>query len=241
MLTLLLADSELETVPPSLVGHHATAATARGKGRATKRTLLNASRHHHAMGEVDLAEAERRGRPDIVHGFLMTALDSALNLEGGLRVRVHTRHDELITVDPRTRIMRDQERFYGLVEQLFERSEVGPRGGDPLMTRAENVNLRQAIAFEQPDHVIALSPAGDPADPWEALGPIAEAHDHVLVVLGGFPKGTYKSPIQELSDETWSIHPDPLTVWAATSEVIVPWRKVSSGVQAHRGPVPEGR
>ncbi len=239
MLTLILADAELETIPERLVGHPAVAKTAKAKPRATRATLLNASRHHHAMRDKGLPDHERRGRPDIVHLFLLTALDSALNLEGGLRVKVHTRHDDLITVDPGTRIMRAYDRFEGLIEKLFEEGRVGPKSRDPLMALSRDVPLEAAVGFDAPDHVVALSTDGSPTHAYEALPTLAEAHDAVTVILGGFPKGTYRSPIGEIADETWRLHDQPLSAWVAAAEVLVPWRHVTRGMEVHRGPPPE--
>lgn len=239
MLTLILADAELETIPERLVGHPAIAKTAKVKARATRQTLLNASRHHHAMRDKGLPDHERRGRPDIVHLFLLTALDSALNLEGGLRVKVHTRHDELITVDPATRIMRAYDRFEGLIEKLFEEGRVGPQDRDPLMTLSREVGLQAAVGFDAPDHVIALSTEGEPVQTDQALAPIAEAHEDVTLVLGGFPKGGYRSPVEEVADETWRLHDQPLSAWVAGAEVLVPWRHLTREMSAHRSTPPE--
>lgn len=239
MLTLILADAELETIPDRLVGHPAIAKTAKAKHRATRRTLLNASRHHHAMRDKGLPEHERRGRPDIVHQFLLTALDSALNLEGGLKVKVHTRHDELITVDPATRIMRAYDRFEGLIEKLFEEGRVGPEDRDPLMTLSQDVELKAAVGFDAPDHVIALSTEGTPVAPYEALQAVAQTHDDVTVILGGFPSGTYRSTIDGIADETWRLHDQPLSAWVAAAEVLVPWRHLTGDMGAHRGKPPE--
>lgn len=238
MLTLILADAELETIPDRLVGHPAIAKTAKTKHRATRRTLLNASRHHHAMRDKGLPEHERRGRPDIVHQFLLTTLDSALNLEGGLKVKVHTRHDDLITVDPATRVMRAYDRFEGLIEKLFEEGRVGPEDRDPLMTLSRDVGLPAVVGFDAPDHVIALSTEGPLVAPYEALQEVAEAHGDVTIVLGGFPKGGYKSPIDEIADETWRLHDQPLSAWVAAAEVLVPWRHLTGDIEAHRGTPP---
>lgn len=239
MLTLILAEAELETIPQRLLGHPAVAKTAKAKPRNTGKTLLNASKHHHAMRDNELPDRRRRGRPDIVHVFLLTALDSALNLEGGLRVKVHTRNDELITVDPGTRIMRAYDRFEGLVEKLFEQGQVGPRDRDPLMTLSREVPLQAAVGFDGPDHVIALTTEGAPVDVHQELPKVARSHEKVTVVLGGFPQGTYRSPIAEIADETWRIHDQPLSAWVAAAEILVPWRHATLGMDRHRGQPPE--
>ncbi|MDX1611474.1 MAG: 16S rRNA methyltransferase [Candidatus Thermoplasmatota archaeon] len=239
MLTLFLVDAELELVPELLLGHRAVSAPAKQRGKRTSRTLLDASKHHHAMREKNLPEADRRGRPDITHVTLLTALDAALNLEGGLKVRVHTRNDELLTIRPETRIMRNQERFQGLIEKLFEEGQVGPRDKPPLMTLEPKTPLKTALAWEQPDHVIALSPEGEPTAPFDAFPRVADAHDHVAILLGGFPRGDYKSPVAELADETWALAERPLSAWVAAAEVLVAWRHTTRGMAKHRAAPPQ--
>jgi hypothetical protein len=63
---------------------------------------------------TNLSEGRRRGRPDMTHLFLLTALESIANKQGTVKLIIHTRNDEMITVHPETRIMRNYERFLGL-------------------------------------------------------------------------------------------------------------------------------
>ena len=76
MMHLVLADSELELVPKKIIKHPAV---VKGKSK-----ILDVSLHHTAM--KILKDWRRRGRPDIVHFFLLLANDSILNKEGKLRV-----------------------------------------------------------------------------------------------------------------------------------------------------------
>ena len=70
------------------------------------------------MGLLDCPE--KRGRPDIVHFTLLEALGSPLNLEGLLKIYVHTYSGYVIDVRPEVRLPRDCNRFSGLMEQLFQ-------------------------------------------------------------------------------------------------------------------------
>ncbi|HYT17864.1 MAG TPA: 16S rRNA methyltransferase, partial [Thermoplasmata archaeon] len=112
MLTLVLADSELELVPPSIAGHPAIRTSARKRGRSPTSILLDSSLHHPALKGVP--DGERRGRPDLVHGFVLLCLDSIVNQEGRLTTIVHTRHDDVLRFAPQTRIPRNYARFVGL-------------------------------------------------------------------------------------------------------------------------------
>src|SRR3972149_3007475 len=102
MLTLLLADAELELAPPEIQKHPSVRASARKRGRSPTSILLDSSLHHPALRKF--LEGERRGRPDFVHLVLVLALDSILGAEAGLRLFVHTRIVEVIQLAPKTRI-----------------------------------------------------------------------------------------------------------------------------------------
>ena len=131
MLNLIIADAELERIPQDIISHPVIVHYAKQKGKPAAKLLLNSSIHHAAM--ANLAEGRRRGRPDITHLILLLALESILNKKGHLHIWIHTRNDEVITVDPQTRIMRNEERFAGLLEQLFETGSV-PVPEKPLLS-----------------------------------------------------------------------------------------------------------
>ncbi|HEV8359044.1 MAG TPA: 16S rRNA methyltransferase [Candidatus Thermoplasmatota archaeon] len=239
MLTLILADSELELVPEEVKSHPSIQSASQRRGTRAARTILDSSAHHAAM--KGLHDGDRRGRPDIVHLFLLTTLDSVLNLEGGLRVLVHTRHDDLITIDPETRIMRSFDRFCGLMEQLFRQGQAGPPGRAPLLTLQTGAPLAEVIKRTAADHVVALETGGPVVDLAAALPPIAQSQAHVAVIVGGFPKGGYRSPVQSLAHATWTLHPEMLSVWVAASEVLVNWENATRGMAQHRGAAPQRR
>ena len=80
---LILADSELEPMPREIINERAIINNARMRGKAPEKILLDASHHHPAFGK--LPDSERRGRPDLVHYFLMLCIDSDLSAEGRLK------------------------------------------------------------------------------------------------------------------------------------------------------------
>lgn len=241
MLTLLLADSELELVPDEVKTHPSVQAAAQRRGVRAGRTLLDSSAHHAAMRAMP--EGERRGRPDLVHLFLLSAMDSVLNLEGGLRVLVHTRHDGLVTIAPETRIMRSYDRFCGLMEQLFREGRAGPKDGPDLLKLEPGVPLAEAVKRSGAEHVVALDTGPEVVRLDEALPPLARAHAHVAVILGGFPRGAYRSALEGVAQERWSIHPQMLSVWVAAAEVLVNWENATRGMPQHRvaPPAPPGQ
>ena len=77
-------------------------------------------------------------------------------------------------------------------------------------------------------------------EPLSALPPPkARVAAFVAILLGGFPRGGYRSPVASIAQETWSIHPQMLSVWVAASELLVNWENATRAMPQHRGPVPE--
>jgi len=219
MLMLLLADSELEMVPPSIAGHPACVSPARKRGRQASRTLLDSSVHHAALGR--LKDGDRRGRPDLVHFFLLSAQDSILNIDGGLRVVVHTRNGEVISIRPDTRLPKNQARFCSLMEQLFLNGRIPPEG-EALM-KMERGSLQDVLHQAGAKEVVALSPTGRPVDPRAYFS--RKRGKDIACIIGGFPDGDFTSPVGELADDVISISPHTLKVWTVASEILVNMRQ----------------
>jgi len=215
MLTLLLVDSELELVPSSIQNHPSIRSDATKRGKKASKLILDANKHHNAMKALD-GDWTRRGRPDMVHMFLLTALESTVNKKGDLTILIHTRNNELISVDPSTRLPRNFNRFLGLFEQLFEVGAV-PRQGEPLITMVPNVQFLDLIDGLEGRRV-ALSPKGT-----GKLGGLFKhgLDEDVVCMIGGFPSGDYTTPVYENADECISLGSEMLTIWTVASEILV--------------------
>jgi len=222
MITLLLADAELERVPASITGHPQVASSARRVGASASRMLLDSSLHHAGMRK--LPEAARRGRPDLIHFFLLTALESPVNRAGHLRLLVHTREDYLIRIEPRTRLVRNYNRFCGLIQQLYEAGRVPAENA--LLTLEPSRTLVDIVGEIEPDRTIILDETGDVRAPWELFG-TGDTQGETLCIVGGFPSGTFRSTLPE--GEHVSFGSDLLTVWTVASELLgnyerfLPW------------------
>ena len=217
MLTLVLADTELERVPVELQRHPSVRASARKRGRSPGSILLDSSLHHPALRKFP--DGERRGRPDIPHIVLVVALDSLLNLEGGLRVFIHTRNDEVIQIAPETRIPKNFNRFVGLMEDLFEKGEVPDE--NPLLKMDRGVTLEQLLA-KLGREAWTFAEGGEPTDIQREFPRHGE---DLVAVIGGFPHGKFLSPVATLTKRTLSIHPKPLKAWTTAAEVLVGYRR----------------
>ena len=219
MLTMILAESELEVMPRELVNHPAIISFARERRKKPEFILLDSNYHHRAMTE--LSEGRRRGRPDIVHLFLLTALESIVNKQGQLRIIIHTRHDEVIYVNPETRIMRNYDRFVGLIEQLFDKKIVRSeeqillelKQKVPLNKIVDELGVEKAIAFLEEGNAVKLN------NYFKDLK--KHKKKDIVCIIGGFPSGKFNCAIESIADDIVSIYPEMLVAWTVASEILV--------------------
>lgn len=219
MLTLLLAESALERVPASLSGFQNVIVSAKRRHKKVTDMLLDSNYHYDGMKKLD--DAEKRGRPDMVHLFLLTALESVANKAGLLRVFVHTYNDEIIVVDPATRIMRNYDRFLGLIEQLFQQGFV-PDATHPLLRFECNSDLLSFIKQLHADYVVVLSSKGSTLTLPSFFSSLKKKNiEHIVCVIGGFPKGDFRIDFSSIADDVISIYNEMLPVWTVASELLV--------------------
>jgi rRNA small subunit pseudouridine methyltransferase Nep1 len=219
MLSLILADSELEMVPESIAGHGCCVSYARKRGKSPRETLLDSTVHYPALERLE--EGNRRGRPDLVHFFLLTAQDSIQNLDSSLRLFVHTRNGQVLRIRPDTRLPKNQNRFVSLMEQLLIRGQVPPQG-DALMTLEEG-SVDGILKEVKAEKTVVLSPRGRAVELRKYFSRMRTRD--VACIIGGFPDGDFTSPVYDLADEVLSISPHVLKVWTVASEILVNFRK----------------
>jgi len=223
MLTLVLAESALETVPQSLWSHPAIVSHARKWGKSPRHILLDRSYHHAAMKR--LPQAYKRGRPDIVHFSLLEALGSPLNREGKLQIYVHTINDSTITVNPKARLPRNYSRFVGLMEQLFELGRVPPKE-IPLLKLGQKT-FPQLIHEIKPTYIMALTRKGSPKTLEEAISRLS-GEEKPAVIIGAFPRGHFSEETINMANEAVCIDPETLEAWTVTSRVIYEYERAIS-------------
>jgi rRNA small subunit pseudouridine methyltransferase Nep1 len=223
LLTLILAESALETIPKSLWKHPSVIRDSEKRGKHPEFILLDRSYHHAAM--KTLKDSEKRGRPDIVHFALLEALGSPLNKEKLLQVYVHTFSDHVITIAPETRLPRNYNRFIGLMEQLFEFRKIPPTGQHLLTVKKQN--LPQLLKTVKPTYVIAFSRKGNPCTLEDAISKLSNKEKPVAIV-GGFPHGHFSEMTSKLVDEIVAIDQEMLETWAVTSRLIYEYERAIS-------------
>ena len=199
MLTLVLAESALELVPASLVDHPVIVKSAKKRGKPPEKMLLDSNFHHTAMRK--LKDANKRGRPDIVHVALLCALESVVNKQGRLTVYIHTRNDDIIYVNPETRVPRSYNRFCGLIESLFEKKSIKDLlcvEKKPLPTFLEELSGEKVVMHYK--------------------GELFDLKEDMVCVVGGFPHGDFSA---ELPYFKARISDEKLTAWTVVNELTV--------------------
>jgi len=217
LLHLILAESAIELIPAELTSHPEVRRDARRRGLSPSDMLLDRSYHHRAM--LRLNNAERRGRPDIVHFALVSALETPLGMVDQLRVHVHTFGNLVMQVAPWTRLPRNYIRFKGLLEQALREGRAPP--GDrpnPLLT-VRKQRIDELVAELGTSKVLGLSRLGEPMPLKEVAGRLASS-ENAAVVVGGFPRGHFTEETRTLLSEVYAIDPSPLEAWVVTARVV---------------------
>jgi len=223
MLHIILVEAALETVPPEIQRHPSVRRDAKRRGKRPNEILLNRSLHHFAMG--GLPDAQRRGRPDIVHICLLEALGTPLNMVGGLRVWAHTFGGYAIEVSPEARPPRDCNRFNGLMEQLLVDGRVPPGEGEPLMS-LKRMGLEKLLEEIGASSTVALTSHGKPSS-LEEVCHLLEDEAAPAVMIGAFPHGPMRDVTLSLADEAVSIYPEVLDAWVVASRFIYEYERTS--------------
>ncbi len=226
MLTLIIAESALETIPESLWNHPAIKKLSKIRRRPPNQILLDRSYHHTAMKTLE--NNEKRGRPDIIHFALLEALGSPLNKEKQLATYVHTIGDITIQINNETRLPRNYSRFVSLMEQLFETHCIPPNKNEkPLLTMKQQTISQLIKEQVKPSRLLALSRAGKPQTLEDAISNLAET-DKACILVGGFPKGHFTQTVTELADEIVCVDQEMLETWTVVSRSVYEFERALS-------------
>ncbi len=218
MLTILLADTELETIPDRMLEDPAIRRKANESGKKASDMILDSNYMHTAIERHFPGYSNRMGRPDMVHFFLITALESVLNKSGELRVVIHTRNNLAIFVNPKVRIPRGYNRFIGLMEDMFRKRLI--RSGDDVLLEVKEMDLSQLLSRYDHTRKIMMWPKGTRS----SLSSIISDSSDLVCVIGGFSEGDFRSDVSQVN-EKYSIFPEELVVWSVSAEVVAQYER----------------
>ena len=220
MLSFVLAEAALELVPKEIHRLPAVTSDARRRGKDASAILLDRSFHHSAMAR--LKDSEKRGRPDLVHGTLLSVTGTPLYLSGRVKVYVHTYAGFVVDIALKTRIPKNYLRFRGLMEEAFA-------GEGGALVKVRGSGIRELVKSTAPDMVIGLSVRGRNIELEELAGRLVAA-DSPCVVVGGFPRGHFSHEALSAIGELVRIHEMPLEAHVVTSRLLYEFEKALSVV-----------
>ena len=216
MLNFVLAESALELVPNEIRSRPAVVSDSKRRGLDASGMLLDRSFHHSAM--LRLKDSQKRGRPDLVHGALLSVTGTPLYLEGKVKVFVHAYGDVVVDIALKTRIPKSYIRFRGLMEKALAGQ------GDELV-KARRSSLPDLVKRTMaPDVTIGLSVRGTKMGLEDLAGRLMSA-DNPCVLVGGFPHGHFSPETLSLVDELVRIHEMPLEAHVVTSRLMYEFEK----------------
>jgi rRNA small subunit pseudouridine methyltransferase Nep1 len=214
MISLLIAEAALETVPVQIVDHPSVRNHAKRMGKLPDQTLLDRSYHHSAMVHANLKSQWKRGRPDIVHFALIEALSTPLFMTGRLNVYLHTINDRLISIGGNLRIPKSYFRFEALMIDLFKKKIIRPDNGN-RKNRNTNIllQLHEDMTFEKvirnmikPSRLVGLSTVGVQTNARSiVVENISVESADCAFVIGGFAKGHFSNNTLALLNRVYSI------------------------------------
>jgi len=215
---ILFTESSLELIPKELWSHKQIKKHAKKRNKDPKDMLLDKNYHINAMVDLGLENIEKRGRPDIVHKCLLTALDAPVVKENKMKVYLHTIDDKFITFDNSIEIPRSYNRFVGLFEQLLKRRKITTPDGKVLM-KLEDRSFKNILDTLYYDKVILLSEKGEKTDIFK-LTSFLQKIEAPLILIGCFPRGDFEDYVYESVDHVFSIYDDVLMAWTITGMVV---------------------
>lgn len=221
MLTLIVADAELETVPDVMQNDPGIMKTAERRKKVATELLLDSNYMHTSIDKYFPGESTRRGRPDIIYLLLQMSMESILNKKGKLRLIIHTRNDFVIHISSEVRLPKSYNRFVGLIEKLFETGEISD--GSNVLLNLERRNALDCIKTYGKGKLVVLSPDGKPA----SISEIFKEDGDYTAVIGGFSEGDFISGVYQLA-ESFSIFNEELTIWSVANELIAQYERVNA-------------
>ncbi len=218
MLNLVIADAELETIPSEMIGDPVVRRFAKNRNKKAEDMILDSNYLHTSIDKYFPLMSKRRGRPDIIYILLQVTQESILNRKNMLRTYIHTRNNEVININPLTRIPKSYNRFIGLFEDLFKKRTIGPE--DKILLSLHEEKLADLVSGINSEKNIVLTPRGKFAKPKDFIN-----GKNITLIIGGFSEGDFISDVSGIKDQ-YSIFQDELTIWSVGFEMIATYERL---------------
>ena len=218
MLTLVIAESSLETIPSELQNHPSVVSYCLKNKKIYSEVLLDNSWHFAAMKGIK--NEIKSGRPDIIHLILLATCSTPLFQKNKLSIFVHTLNDKVISISDNIRLPKSYHRFQGLVEKLFKEKKIETDG--TALLELSDMTFEELLSKIQPDQVIGFSTEGKKSN-CEDISQIITKNS--CIVIGGFQKGHFNQKTSKQFSELRSIYPDSLESHVVASRILYEYEK----------------
>ena len=218
MLTLILAEASLETVPDQLQNHPSVTAYCKRNRKKPSQILLDNSWHFAAM--KGLTNEIKRGSPDIIHLALLAICSTPLYQQKRIKVFVHTINNQVITLGDQIRLPKSYHRFQGVIEKLFKEKKI--ELSDSKLIEMENMTFEELLNKIKPEKVIGFSTEGKNSTFDKSSKTITE---NSCIVIGGFQKGHFDEDTKNKFDQIERLSENSLETHVVLSRLIYEYEK----------------
>ncbi len=149
---------------------------------------------------------------EIVHNVLLFAHYTNLAHERELRTIIHTKSDDVFLFEPDVKIPEHLEDFFEMMKRCVE----GECPTGLVYTKQDLISLLNDELGEK----IIMSPKGTHKEPMDCM---TRSKDYV-VVIGGFKKGDFISPVYKNFKQVISISDQLMKPWTVAAEVVVAYQ-----------------
>lgn len=214
---IILADSAIELMPSNLINNEIIKRYAKKRGKQPSTVILDSSYHHKAM--IRLPDSKKRGRPDILHFCLQNLIGSPLVRSNPktIEIYVHTINNQILKIDPETRLPKNFNRFIGLMEQVFIKKII-KTNEKTLIEMLETPSIEELVADIPKENRLIFSSKGSLIKLPEYF--IDNAKKDLVLIIGAYPHGSFSENILKTSNKILSIYPQSIEAWVVLNRVI---------------------
>ena len=198
MISLVLAESSLELIPPELQHHPSVVSHARRLGKRPSEILLDNSWHFAAMRGIE--NEMKRGRPDLVHFSILEATTIPLYLKNKMKLYVHTMDDKVISFGKNVHAPKSYHRFAGVIEKLYQEKEIITN--DDVLLQIQEKSFSELLDEINPSKVLGFTTAGGDST-YEKIA--KDIPNDACIVIGGFQKGHFSDSTENKMTDLYSV------------------------------------
>ncbi len=218
MISLILAESSIETIPNEMKDHPSVISHERKLGKDYSEILLDNSWHFAAMKGIE--NEIKRGRPDLVHFSILEATTIPLYYKNKIKIFIHTINDKVIAIGENVHIPKSYHRFEGLFEKLFLEKKITVNDNELLSIKDQSFS--ELVDQINPSKVVGLSTTGKSSS-FEKIGTTLD--DNSCLVIGGFQKGHFSDSIKNKFTDLFSVGETSLEAHVVVARMLYEYEK----------------